>query len=153
MGGLFEQVFKAAAAAAVAAAATTTHDGGDDQEKKPPLLHPNSCTQLRSLFSCYPPSKQGGEKFLLPGEGGQSRPNHHQWWYAKWKLSWNMYTLHSTCFCLFGTNLYAQWVIVKKNSALELSQKFIKSALLVGEARGSQIGEKISTSPPPCTVI
>ncbi len=32
-------------------------------------------------------------------------PN-HQGWYPKWKLSQNMYTLH-THFCMFGTDLYA----------------------------------------------
>ena len=32
-------------------------------------------------------------------------PN-HQRWYAKWKLSWNMYTLH-TRLCTFGPNLYS----------------------------------------------
>ena len=37
-----------------------------------------------------------------------------------------------TRFCTFGTNLYAQSVLVIKISASELSQKFIKVALLVG---------------------
>ena len=49
----------------------------------------------------------------------------------KWKLSRNMYTLH-TRFCTFGTNLHAQSVLINKISASELSRKFIKSALLVG---------------------
>ena len=44
-----------------------------------------------------------------------------------------MYTLHA-CFCMFGADLYAQSVLVDKISASELSRKFIKSALLVGEA-------------------
>ncbi len=57
-------------------------------------------------------------------------PN-HIWWYAKWKLSWNIHTLH-TRFCTFGTDLHAQSVLINKISASELSQKFIKSALLVG---------------------
>ncbi len=35
-------------------------------------------------------------------EGG-GRPN-HQWWYAKWNLSWNTYALH-THFRTFGTDL------------------------------------------------
>ena len=35
-------------------------------------------------------------------------------------------------FCTFGVDLYAQSVLVNKVSASELSQKFIKSALLVG---------------------
>ena len=51
--------------------------------------------------------------------------------YAKWKLSWNICTLH-TGFCTFGTNLYAPLVLTNKVSASELSWKFIKSALLVG---------------------
>ncbi len=58
-------------------------------------------------------------------------PPNHQQWYAKWKLSWNMYTLH-TRFCTFGTDLYAQSVIINNISAAELSQNFIKSVLLVG---------------------
>ncbi len=36
-------------------------------------------------------------------------PN-HQWWHAKWKLSWNtsmrIYTLHAHL-CTFGINLYS----------------------------------------------
>ncbi len=35
-----------------------------------------------------------------------AQPNHHNGWYAKWKLSWNMYTLHRWgffFFCTFGT--------------------------------------------------
>ncbi len=35
--------------------------------------------------------------------------------------------------CTFGADLYAQSVIINKISASELSRKFIKSALLVGE--------------------
>ena len=42
------------------------------------------------------------------------------------------YTLH-TRFSSFGANLYAQLVLINKISALELSRKFIKSALLVGQ--------------------
>ncbi len=57
-------------------------------------------------------------------------PN-HQRWHAKWKLSWNIYTFH-TRFCTFGADLYAQSLLISKISAPELSQKFIKSALLVG---------------------
>ncbi len=57
-------------------------------------------------------------------------PN-HQRWYAKWKLSWNMHTLH-TRFCTFGTDLHAPSVLSNKTSASELSRKLIKSALLVG---------------------
>ncbi len=42
-------------------------------------------------------------------------------------------TLHS-CFCTFGSHLYAQSVLINKISALELSRRFIKGALLVGSA-------------------
>ncbi len=35
-------------------------------------------------------------------------------------------------FYTFGTNLYAQLLLINKISASELSRKFIKSALLVG---------------------
>ncbi len=42
---------------------------------------------------------------------------------TKWKLSWNIpvYTLHAH-FCTFGTDLYAQLVLINKISALELSK-------------------------------
>ncbi len=60
-------------------------------------------------------------------------PNHQQL-YAKWKLSRNMYTLH-TRFCTFGAHLYAQSVFVNKISAAELRRKLSKSALLVGSRR------------------
>ncbi len=59
-------------------------------------------------------------------------PN-HQRWYAKWKLSWNLHTLHAHFFCTFGANLYAQSVLIDKISASELSLKFIMGALLVGQ--------------------
>ncbi len=49
----------------------------------------------------------------------------------KWKLSWNVCKLH-TCFCIFGTGLHAQSMLINKISALEPSRKFIKSAFLVG---------------------
>ncbi len=55
----------------------------------------------------------------------------HQRWYAKWKLSWNMYTLHIH-FCTFGADLYAQLVLINKISTSELTQKFIRSVFLVG---------------------
>ncbi len=64
-------------------------------------------------------------------------PN-HQRWYARWKLSWNMYTMH-TRFCTFRADLYAQSVLTNKISASELSPKFInKSALLVGFNKGKR---------------
>ena len=44
-----------------------------------------------------------------------------------------MYTLH-THFCTFGANLYGQSVLINKIPASELSRKFVKSALLVGQA-------------------
>ncbi len=46
-----------------------------------------------------------------------------------------MYTLHITRFCMFDADLYAQSVFINKISASELSQKFIKIALLVGHRR------------------
>ncbi len=48
----------------------------------------------------------------------------HPRWYAKWKFSMNIHTLH-TRFCTFGTDLYARSVIINKISASELSWKFI----------------------------
>ena len=45
--------------------------------------------------------------------------------------------MHTRFFCTFGTDLYAKSVFINKISALELSQKFIKSALLVGQERKS----------------
>ena len=59
-------------------------------------------------------------------------PNHHQRWYAKWKISWIIYMLH-THFCTFDANSYAPSVLINKISASELSRMFIKSALLVGQ--------------------
>ncbi len=43
-----------------------------------------------------------------------------------------MYTLH-TCFCEFRVDSRAQSVLSNKISASELSQKFIRSALLAGQ--------------------
>ncbi len=49
-------------------------------------------------------------------------------------------TLH-TCFCTFGTDLHAPTVLIDKISASELSQKFIKSVvvLLVGKVRTTSV--------------
>ena len=69
---------------------------------------------------------------LLFSGGGEERNPNQQLWYAKWKLSWNVYTLH-TSFCTFGADLYAQSVLISKKFSLELSRKFIKSALLIGK--------------------
>ena len=72
--------------------------------------------------------------------GKQSRGNNNekkkpnpsqQRWYAKWKLSWNILYEH-TSFCTFGADFHAQPVLNNKISASELSEKFIKSTLLVG---------------------
>ncbi len=54
-----------------------------------------------------------------------------QRWCGKWKLSWNVYTLHAS-FCTSGTDTYAQSTLINNISASELRRKFIKSALLVG---------------------
>ena len=59
------------------------------------------------------------------------RAPNQQRWYAKCKLSRNMYTLY-TRFYTFGPDFHAESVISNKISASELSRKFIKSALLVG---------------------
>ena len=67
-------------------------------------------------------------------------------WYAKWKLGWNMYTLHK-CFCTFGTDLYAQSVLINIISASELSRNLIKSALLVGYTVQT-LSLSLSLSPP-----
>ncbi len=40
-----------------------------------------------------------------------------------------------THFCTFGTDSYAQSVLINNISASELSRKFIKSALLVGKGK------------------
>ena len=53
------------------------------------------------------------------------------------------YTLH-TRFCTFGADLHAQPVLVNKIFASELSQKFIKTALLVGEEEGEEDKDKSS---------
>ena len=49
----------------------------------------------------------------------------------KWKLGWNLCTLH-TRFRTFGADLHARSVLINEISASEPSQKFTKSALLVG---------------------
>ncbi len=49
-------------------------------------------------------------------------------------------------FCTFGDVLYAQSVLIGKTSASEVSQKFIKSALLVGLLFSFTLLEQ---SPPP----
>ncbi len=48
------------------------------------------------------------------------------------QLEYTYYTLHAR-FCAFGASLYGQSMIINKISASELSRKFIKSALLVGQ--------------------
>ena len=48
-----------------------------------------------------------------------------------------MYTLY-TLLCTLGIDLYAQLALISNIYALEFSQKFIKSPLLVGEKNNSQ---------------
>ncbi len=85
---------------------------------------------------CFPPTHP--VPFFLSSTFKKRKhvPN-HQRWYAKWKLSRNMYTCALCTFCTFGADLYAQSVITKKIS--ELSRKFIKSALLVGYKRVTKL--------------
>ncbi len=45
-----------------------------------------------------------------------------------------IYTHCKYVFCTFGTDSYAQSVLINKISASDLSRKLIKSALLVGQA-------------------
>ncbi len=60
------------------------------------------------------------------------KPN-QQRWHAKWKLSQNMFMLHTRFFfCMFGDDLHAQSALCNKISASKLGKKFSKSALLVG---------------------
>ncbi len=65
-----------------------------------------------------------GETLLISGLGRAFRaaaaaPN-HQWWHAKFKLSWNIpSTVHTLCSCFFLTGLapilYAQSALINKN--------------------------------------
>ncbi len=87
-----------------------------------------------SYFFLLPYFFMGISKLLLLLSPWHQRIPNHQQWYAKWKLSCNIYALH-TRFRMFGADLYAQSVIVNKLSASELIRKFIKSALLVGFGR------------------
>ncbi len=83
---------------------------------------------------CYPSLRAQGGGFCNTHarEKKKREPPNHQRWYAKWKLSRNMSTLHAH-FCTFGTDLYAQSVMISKISASELRRKSIKSELLVGQ--------------------
>ena len=59
-------------------------------------------------------------------------PN-HQRRYANMKAQLEyMHIAYTFFFCTFGTDLYAQSVLINKTSTSELSWKFIQSALLVG---------------------
>ncbi len=57
-------------------------------------------------------------------------PN-QQRWFAKWKLSWNVYsTVHTysilhthVFFCMFGADLYAQTVLSNKKFCIEAQSK------------------------------
>ncbi len=75
-------------------------------EKTGAMLHPfpfsfffsprrkEESRNLASTERCDDANEEGG------GEG-EKEPN-HQRWYAKWKISRNMYTLHARFFCTFG---------------------------------------------------
>ncbi len=62
----------------------------------------------------------------------KKKPPNHQLWCAKWKLSRNVYTLRTRFLHVLAPDLRARPVPINKISASELSQKSIKSALLVG---------------------
>ncbi len=71
--------------------------------------------------------------------------SNHQGRYAKWKISWNMYTLHARL-RTFGTDLQAQSVLISKILGSELRRKFIKSALLVGYVVFNQYSDIVTKS-------
>ncbi len=56
-------------------------------------------------------------------------PNHPRW-YAKWKLSWNMYTLHKLVFAHLAPICMLSRCLLTKISASELSQKFLKECVV-----------------------
>ncbi len=58
-------------------------------------------------------------------------PN-HQAWHAKWELSRNTYTLHTTFLRVLARTCVLSRLISSKISASELRRKLIKSALSVG---------------------
>ena len=103
------------------------------------LNNMNNILHLFPLFSSTSTEERGGgdgEKAAPYPSSGISNffimPN-HQLWYAKWRLSCNTCASH-TRFCTFDADLRARSVLIGKISAPELSQKFIKRALLVGYA-------------------
>ncbi len=49
------------------------------------------------------------------------------------QLEYVVHVAYTFLFCTFGADLHAQSVLINKMSALELSGKFIKTALLVGQ--------------------
>ncbi len=59
--------------------------------------------ETRDSHTHKPPTPPKKKTFL---------PNHQQW-YARWKLSRNMYTLR-TRFCTLGADLHAQRVLIDK---------------------------------------
>ena len=58
----------------------------------------------------------------------------HQGWCSKWKLSRNMYSLHTRFLHVRHRLANAHLALINKISASELSRKFIKGPLLVGRA-------------------
>ncbi len=54
-------------------------------------------------------------QFIMHSLPSSYLPN-QQRWHAKWKLSWNIYTLRKR-FCTLGIDLYAQSVLINKISA------------------------------------
>ena len=50
------------------------------------------------------------------------------------------YVLHiANTFCTFGADMYSQLALISKISALELSHKFIKGLLLVGNLNSPEV--------------
>ncbi len=83
----------------------------------------NIINRICSVTRAEGQGQRGKQYRLVP-----TFPN-HQRWYAKWKLSRNMYTLYT--FCMFGANLYMlNWHLLIK--FLHQSRKFIKGPLLIG---------------------
>ena len=63
---------------------------------------------------------------VLVGHPNQQR------WHAKWKVSRNMYTLPTSFFARFGTDLNAQSVLISKSFCIGAQSEVIKGPLLVG---------------------
>ena len=108
----------------------------DERKKKEEEEEPYCIFFLLLPFSPTAPARRSTRRVLVGPmkDSMSSRPANNQGLHAKWKLSRNMVHVAHTFLCMFFAPIrMPSRCLVGRIFASELSRKFTKSALLVGQ--------------------